>query len=40
MVEVTFDQLQAWLVAFLWPFVRLTAFIMAAPLWGHTSIPR
>lgn len=39
MVEVTFDQLQAWLVAFLWPFTRLTAFIMAAPLWGHASIP-
>ncbi|GHA84269.1 flagellar biosynthetic protein FliR [Modicisalibacter luteus] len=40
MVEVTFAQLQGWLVAFLWPFVRLTAFIMAAPLLGHSSIPR
>lgn len=39
MVEVTFDQLQGWLIAFLWPFVRLAAFIMAAPLWGHSSIP-
>lgn len=38
MVEVTFDQLQGWLVAFLWPFMRLAAFIMAAPLWGHSSI--
>ncbi|MGC3874872.1 flagellar biosynthetic protein FliR [Halomonas sp. GXIMD04776] len=40
MVEVTFDQLQGWLIAFLWPFVRLTAFLMAAPLWGHSSVPR
>ncbi|MBZ9568272.1 flagellar biosynthetic protein FliR [Modicisalibacter tunisiensis] len=40
MLEVTYDQLHAWLVAFFWPFVRLLAFIMAAPLWGHDSIPR
>nr|WP_297457493.1 flagellar biosynthetic protein FliR [uncultured Halomonas sp.] len=39
MIEVTFDQLQGWLIAFLWPFVRIAAFIMAAPLWGHSSIP-
>ncbi|SHF11246.1 flagellar biosynthetic protein FliR [Modicisalibacter ilicicola DSM 19980] len=40
MVEVTFDQLQGWLATFLWPFVRLTAFLMAAPLWGHSAVPR
>ncbi|MDW5375720.1 flagellar biosynthetic protein FliR [Halomonas sp. HP20-15] len=40
MLEVTFGQLQDWIVAFLWPFTRLAAFIMAAPLWGHNSIPR
>ncbi|MFI0473484.1 flagellar biosynthetic protein FliR [Halomonas sp. HMF6819] len=39
MVEVTFDQLQTWLVAFFWPFVRITAFMAVAPLWGHSSIP-
>ncbi|WP_346797052.1 flagellar biosynthetic protein FliR [Halomonas sp. Bachu 37] len=39
MVEVTFTQLQAWLVAFLWPFARITAFMAASPLWGHSSIP-
>tara|TARA_R110002012_G_scaffold68798_4_gene178569 strand:- start:177 stop:968 length:792 start_codon:yes stop_codon:yes gene_type:complete len=39
MVEVTFAQLQAWLVAFLWPFVRITAFMAVSPLWGHSSIP-
>ncbi|PCF94020.1 flagellar biosynthetic protein FliR [Vreelandella nigrificans] len=39
MVEVTFAQLQAWLVAFLWPFARITAFMAVSPLWGHSSIP-
>lgn len=39
MVEVTFAQLQGWLVAFLWPFARITAFMAVSPLWGHTSIP-
>ncbi|PMR70505.1 flagellar biosynthetic protein FliR [Halomonas heilongjiangensis] len=39
MVEVTFAQLQGWLVAFLWPFARLTAFLAASPLWGHSSVP-
>lgn len=39
MVEVTFAQLQAWLIAFLWPFMRITGFLLAAPLWGHSSVP-
>jgi len=39
MVEVTFAQLHGWLVAFLWPFARLTAFLAASPLWGHSSVP-
>lgn len=39
MVEVTYAQLHAWLVAFWWPFVRITAFMAASPLWGHSSIP-
>ncbi|HSP58486.1 MAG TPA: flagellar biosynthetic protein FliR [Halomonas sp.] len=39
MIEVTFDQLQGWLVAFLWPFTRITAFMAASPLWGHSSVP-
>ncbi|WP_116474230.1 flagellar biosynthetic protein FliR [Zobellella maritima] len=39
MLEVTFTQLQGWLVAFFWPFIRLGAFLVAAPLLGHTSIP-
>ncbi|MFC7368554.1 flagellar biosynthetic protein FliR [Vreelandella zhaodongensis] len=39
MIEVTFAQLQGWLIAFLWPFARITAFMAASPLWGHASIP-
>lgn len=39
MVEVDFAQLQQWLAAFFWPFVRLSAFLAASPLWGHSSIP-
>jgi flagellar biosynthetic protein FliR len=39
MVEVTYAQLHGWLVAFFWPFVRITAFMAATPLWGHSSIP-
>ena len=40
MIEVSFDQLHAWLTAFLWPFMRLSAFFMAAPLLGHSAVPR
>lgn len=39
MVEVTFDQLQSWVLMFLWPFTRITAFMAASPLWGHSSVP-
>lgn len=39
MVEVTFAQLQGWIMAFLWPFARITAFFAASPLWGHSSVP-
>ncbi|MCL7929292.1 flagellar biosynthetic protein FliR [Halomonas llamarensis] len=39
MIEVTYAQLHGWLVAFFWPFVRITAFMAATPLWGHSSVP-
>lgn len=39
MLEVTFAQLQTWLALFLWPFARISAFVMAAPLLGHSSVP-
>lgn len=40
MFTLTSAQLHVWLVAFLWPFVRLAGFIMVAPLLGHSSVPR
>ncbi|MFP4137046.1 MAG: flagellar biosynthetic protein FliR [Halomonas sp.] len=40
MVEVTFDQLHGWLVAIFWPFTRIAALMLSAPLWGHSSVPR
>ncbi len=40
MLTVTYAQLNAWLVLFLWPFFRLLAFIMTAPVLGHSSVPR
>jgi len=39
MIEVTSTQLQLWLVSFLWPFCRISAFLVAAPLLGHSSVP-
>lgn len=39
MIEVSFEQLHTWLTLFLWPFTRITGFVMACPLWGHTSVP-
>lgn len=40
MLTVTYAQLHGWLVAFLWPFFRLTAFMVTAPVLGHSSVPR
>ncbi|MDN3524890.1 flagellar biosynthetic protein FliR [Halomonas sabkhae] len=40
MVEVTFAQLHGWLVAFLWPFARITGLMLSSPLWGHSGAPR
>lgn len=39
MIEITYDQLNAWLVIFFWPFCRLSGFIMACPVFGHSSVP-
>jgi flagellar biosynthetic protein FliR len=33
-------QLNAWLVAFLWPFVRMLALVSTAPIFGETWVPR
>ncbi|KVQ17353.1 flagellar biosynthetic protein FliR [Burkholderia ubonensis] len=39
MFSVTYAQLNAWLTAFLWPFVRMLALIAVAPVTGHASVP-
>lgn len=38
--SVTSAQLDAWMVAFLWPFVRMLALISTAPVLGEPSVPR
>ena len=39
-LAVTYDQLNAWLVAFLWPFVRILALVGTAPVLSESSVPR
>lgn len=38
--SVTSDQLSAWMVMFLWPFVRMLALISTAPIFGESRVPR
>lgn len=38
--SVTSDQLNLWLLAFLWPFVRMLALISSAPLFSERAVPR
>ncbi|MEH6467063.1 MAG: flagellar biosynthetic protein FliR [Porticoccus sp.] len=39
MIEISFAQMEAWLSLFLWPFTRITSFILASPIFGHSSVP-
>ncbi|MBN3789852.1 flagellar biosynthetic protein FliR [Burkholderia sp. Ac-20353] len=39
MFSVTYAQLNAWLTAFMWPFVRMLALVATAPVTGHASVP-
>jgi flagellar biosynthesis protein FliR len=39
MFSVTYAQLNGWLTAFLWPFVRILALIATAPVLSHMAIP-
>jgi len=39
MFSVTYAQLNAWLTAFLWPFVRILALVATAPVFGNVSVP-
>lgn len=38
--SVTSDQLSVWMVAFLWPFVRMLALISTAPVFSEAAVPR
>jgi flagellar biosynthetic protein FliR len=38
--SVTSEQLNGWLVAFLWPFVRMLALMSTAPIFGEPAVPR
>jgi flagellar biosynthetic protein FliR len=40
MIQFTSDQLTAWAMLFFWPFVRILAFVAAAPIFGENSLPR
>jgi flagellar biosynthetic protein FliR len=39
MLSFTDAQLNTWLVAFVWPLVRILGLLMAAPVFGHRSVP-
>ncbi|RQR63004.1 flagellar biosynthetic protein FliR [Burkholderia sp. Bp9126] len=39
MFSVTYAQLNVWLTAFLWPFVRMLALVATAPVTSHQSVP-
>lgn len=40
MIDITFDQMEAWLALFIWPFTRIAGLISSAPVLNHSSIPR
>ena len=40
MFSLTTTQIDAWIVAFAYPMVRILSFIAAAPLWSTAGIPR
>jgi len=39
MINFTQQQLDAWLLQFLWPFVRMLALVGSAPLFSESTIP-
>jgi len=40
MISITSIQLNAWIAAFIFPFVRILAFVAAAPVFSNTAVPR
>ena len=39
-LSVTSAQLTGWMVAFLWPFLRMLALVSTAPVFGERAVPR
>lgn len=39
MITLTTGQLEAWIAAWLWPFIRIGAALMVAPVFGATFVP-
>ncbi|MBM0108341.1 flagellar biosynthetic protein FliR [Steroidobacter sp. S1-65] len=39
MLEITTGQLEAWLAQYLWPFLRIGACFMMAPIFGASFVP-
>lgn len=39
MIELSDRELLGWLAAWLWPFLRISAFVLAAPVIGTRSVP-
>ncbi len=39
MIDVNSTQLYAWLASFIWPFFRISALMLTAPILGHNAIP-
>jgi len=39
-LSVTSEQLNFWMVSFLWPFVRIVALVGSAPILGEAAVPR
>lgn len=39
MISFTSAELQGWIMAFLWPLVRILGLMTAAPVFGHASVP-
>src|SRR5574343_978351 len=40
MISISTAQIDAWIVAFIFPLARILAFIAAAPLWSSAGTPR
>lgn len=38
--SVTSDQMNVWLITFIWPFVRMLSLVATAPIFGEATIPK